>query len=88
MKVSNLRSMSEEELMDRHDSEMLSRSAHYNIYLDELRRREMVRQGERMEALTTSLNRFTRWLVWLTVLITISTIISVALTAWAVFSGA
>jgi len=88
MKVSDLRSMPEEELMRRHDSEMLNRSAHYNIYLDELRRREMSRQGERMEALTRSLNRFTRWLVWLTVLIAISTIVSVVIAALTLLSGA
>jgi len=88
MKVSDLRSMPEEELMRRHDSEMLNRSAHYNIYLDELRRREMSRQGERMEALTRSLNRFTRWLVWLTVLIAISTIVSVVIAALTLRSGA
>ena len=88
MKVSDLRSMPEEELMRRHDSEMLNRSAHYNIYLDELRRREMSRQGERMEALTRSLSRFTRWLVWLTVLIAISTIVSVVIAALTLRSGA
>src|SRR5215217_9555566 len=55
--------------------------ARAQVYLDELARREAVRQGERMEALTSSLNVLTRWIVALTVLIAIATIIGVGLTA-------
>jgi hypothetical protein len=80
MNVRELRSMSEDELMSRHDSEMLNRSAHYNIYLDELRRRETLRQGERMERLTSSINA-------LTIVVTIATLVGVALTAWGLLSG-
>lgn len=80
MNVRDLRSMSEDELMSRHDSEMLNRSAHYNIYLDELRRRETLRQGERMERLTSSINA-------LTIVVTIATLVGVALTAWGLLSG-
>jgi hypothetical protein len=58
------------------------------VYTDELSRREAVRQGERMETLTKSLNRLTWWIVGLTVLIAIATVIGVGLTAWALFSGA
>jgi len=57
-----------------HNDEMKNRAAHYNVYLDELRRRETVRQGDRMEALTRSLNRLT-WVI------TIATLIGVFLTA-------
>ncbi|HSK82748.1 MAG TPA: hypothetical protein VK902_04995 [Rubrobacter sp.] len=102
--VSELRELPEAELGQRHDAlvEYLGGMDLYvaqpnviqelrrriEAFSTELARREMVRQGERMEALTRSLNRFTRWLVWLTVLITISTIISVGLTAWTLLSGA
>ncbi len=72
--VEHLRSASEEELMRLHNEEMKNRSAHYNVFLDELTRRETVRQGERMEALTRSLNRLT-WVI------TIATLIGVFLTA-------
>jgi hypothetical protein len=57
-------------------------------YTDELVRREMDRQGERMEALTRSLRHLTWWIVALTVLIAIATIIGVALTTWTLLSGA
>jgi uncharacterized membrane protein len=86
--VEHLRSISEEELMRRHNEEMQHRAEHYNVYLDELTRRETVRQGERMEALTTSLKRLTWWIVVLTVIIVIATVVGVLLTAWAVRSGA
>jgi hypothetical protein len=95
--VSELRELPEAELGQRHDAlvEYLSRfdlyAAQPNViqelrrrieaFSTELARREMVRQGERMEALTRSLNHLTRWIVWLTVLIAIATIIGVGLTA-------
>jgi hypothetical protein len=41
-----------------------------------------------MEALTTSLNRLTWWIVVLTVFIAIATLIGVGLTAWTLLSGA
>ena len=72
--VEHLRSVSEEELMRLHNEEMKNRSAHYNVFLDELTRRETVRQGKRMEALTRSLNRLT-WVI------TIATLIGAFLTA-------
>lgn len=53
---------------------MYNRMPDYNIFLNELARRETVRQGERMEALTESLNRLT-WVI------TIAPIIGVLLTA-------
>jgi hypothetical protein len=54
--------MPEDELMRQHDELMERRSEHYNVFLDELARREAVRQGERMEALTRSINRLT-WVI-------------------------
>ncbi len=86
--IEQLRDASEEELIRRHNGLMQGRSEHYNVFLDELARRETVRQGERMEALTRSLSRLTWWIVVLTVLIAIATIIGVALAAWTLLSGA
>jgi hypothetical protein len=80
VRVSELRSLPDEELMRLHDTTMQNRAWHYNIFLDELRRREMVRQSERMEKLTRSINT-------LTIVITIATLIGVALTAWSVLAG-
>ena len=80
MRAQNLRSMTKEELIRSHDSEVQNRAAHYNIYLDELRRRETLRQGERMETLTRSINRLT-WVI------TGATIIGVALTALGLLFG-
>lgn len=78
--VEYLRSASEEELMRLHNEAMQNRAAHYNVFLDELARRETVRQGERMEALTRSLNRLT-WVI------TIATLVGVGLTALTLFVG-
>jgi len=72
MKIEDLRNMSEAELIRGHDAMMKDRAPHYNIFLDELARREAMRQGERMEALTKSIN----WLTWV---ITVATIFGVLL---------
>jgi hypothetical protein len=47
--------------LNREESMLYLRLA--QIYLDELRRRETLRQGERMERLTKSLNSLTWWIV-------------------------
>jgi hypothetical protein len=43
--VRRLRNMPEDELMRQHDELMEHRAEHYNVFLDELTRREAVRQG-------------------------------------------
>jgi uncharacterized membrane protein len=63
-----------------HNEEMKHRAAHYNVYLDELTRREM-------EALTASLKRLTWWIVVLTVIIVIATLVGVLLTALTLILG-
>ena len=92
--IQQLHTLTAEQLIARHDLllEEARERRHYDppgaeyfldraqAYLTELSRREAVRQGERMEALTRSLNRLT-WVI------TIATIIGVALTAWALLSG-
>lgn len=80
MNIEDLRNVSEEELIRGHDSDMHNRAPHYNVYLDELARRETLRQGERMEKLTRSINA-------LTIVITIATLVGVALTAWSLLAG-
>lgn len=99
--ITELRDLSEQEIIRRHDAlvdhansitTMMGAKTpflnHAQTYTNELLRRENVRQGERMETLTRSLNHLTRWIVALTVLIAIATIIGVALTAWTLLLGA
>jgi hypothetical protein len=93
--IRELRSLPEAELSEQYDALMelsadprvtnrdaqMRYVARAQVYADELVRRETIRQGKRMEALTMSLNRLT-WVI------TVATIIGVLLTAWAVLSGA
>jgi hypothetical protein len=94
-----LRRMSEDELMVRYDARM-SEAYRASLldermlfmeraqrYAGEVTRKENAPQGEQMETLTRSLNHLTWWIVALTVLIAIATIIGVALTAWTLLSG-
>ena len=78
--IEELRSLPDEEIIKRHDAQAVHTVVGTQHYLNELARRDAVRQGERMEALTRSINV-------LTVVITIATVVGVALTAWAVLSG-
>ena len=89
--VEQLRSLTEQQLVEKYDSWM----AHINklplgdkraltsraqTYMDELHRREMVRQGDRMEKLTRSLNRLTWFIAG-------ATVVGVILTALALIFG-
>jgi hypothetical protein len=85
--IEYLRSTSEEELMQLHNEAMQNRAPHYNVFLDELARREAIRQGERMEVLTRSLNRLTWWIVVLTVIVVVATLVGVALAVLTYLSG-
>ncbi len=73
LNADELERMTKAELKRRHNEEMQNRAPYYNVFLNELSRREMV-------ALTKSINRLT-WVI------AIATLIGVGLTAWAVISG-
>jgi hypothetical protein len=92
--IRELRALTREQLIEKHDVlvEEANRSKkpapaaklqwleRAQVYADELARRENARQGERMEALTRSLN----WLTWV---ITGATIVGVVLTAVGLLFG-
>ena len=98
-RISELRSISPEELVDKHDanvaeakrsnklgvrSQWLGRA---QLYADELARREAQRQGERMEDLTESLNDLTQRIVRLTQVAVGVAIVGVILALLTVISG-
>ena len=87
--LDNLRGLTDTELIEKHDR-LLVRTAEAGVptldrqyltdvarvYADELTRREYVRQGEKMEALTRSMNRLT----WVGIGLTFVGVILAALT--------
>ncbi len=78
--IEELRSIPEEEVCRRHDARAVNTVVGTQHYLDELARRDAVRQGERMERLTASINRLT-WVIMG------ATIIGVVLTLVSLLSG-
>ena len=78
--IEELRNLPDEEVIQRHDSAAVHTVVGTQHYLDELARRDAVRQGERMERLTASINRLT-WAI------TGATIIGVVLTLVSLLSG-
>jgi hypothetical protein len=90
-RVGELRDLSEQELIEKYDAWMVhvnklppsDKTALTNraqTYMNELHRRETLRQGERMEALTRSLNRLTWFIAG-------ATVVGVILTALALIFG-
>lgn len=73
--VHDLRGLTDEELIRRHDELARNTLVGTQHYLDELNRREQVRQTEAMVNLTKSINR-------MTVVITVATILGVAVSAF------
>ena len=98
-RLDELHALTNEEVIEKHDAHVAeARNSNKQgvrllwleraqVYADELARRDAVHQGERMEALTRSLNRLTKWIVWLTVPVVLATVVSLCLTLWAFFSG-
>ena len=78
--IDELRELSDEEVVQRHDANAGPTVVGTQHYLNELARRDTVRQGERMEALTKSINRLT-WVIM------VATLIGVVLTAISLLSG-
>jgi len=101
VRINELYSLTEEKLTEKHDElvEAAANTAAHDVaqkmrlleqarvYANELFRRESIRQEERMETLTRSLNHLTKWIVALTVLVSIATIIGVILTALTLILG-
>ena len=71
-KISELRAMSEEQLIATYDSIAEHTGVGTQFYLDELVRREAARTGRRMLELTVQIR-------WLTVAVTAATIIALAI---------
>jgi hypothetical protein len=78
--IAELRSLSDEEIIRRHDRKAANTVVGTQHYLDELARRDAERQGKRMEALTRSM-------YVLSVVVTFATIVGVVLTAMSLASG-
>lgn len=74
--IRELRTLSDEELIRRHDEEATHTVVGTQYYLDELHRRAQERQ-------TTTIVRYTRYIFWLTVAVGVLT----AANGWLVFYG-
>ena len=79
--IKELRALPEEEVIRRHDEKAPRTEVGTQHYLDELARRDAVRQGERMEKLTQSI-------YVLTFVVTIATVFGVVLTIANLVAGA
>ena len=71
--LSDLRNLTDDELVERHDIQAKSTVVGIQYYLDELNRRNQERQTE-------SMLRFTKWITVMTVVITVATLANVVLT--------
>ena len=68
----DLRSLPDDELVERHDSQAKTTVVGTQYFLDELNRRYQERQ-------TKAMRRFTKWITVMTVVITLATLTSVGL---------
>jgi hypothetical protein len=94
-RVSELQALTEAQLIEKHDALVEEAAAtkkpnpaaklqwleRARVYTDELARREAVRQGKRMEALTSSMHRLTRVMARVTIVGVVVAIVGVVLTA-------
>jgi hypothetical protein len=100
-RVSELHALPEAQLIEKHDALVEEAAAtkkpnpsaklqwleRARVYTDELARREAVRQGERMEALTRSMNRLTKIVTIATIAGVIATIAGVLIAGWSLLDS-
>lgn len=80
--LAELRALSYEQIQRLYDDTATHTAVGLNFYRDELVRRELERQGDRMETMTTRIESMTAKMLWLTVAILVLTIVNVVLVAW------
>lgn len=75
--LADLRALSEDELIAQHDEQAKNTVVGIQYYLDELRYREQSRIAANVE-------KFTRCILWLTVVVVIATVVNVGVVAYTV----
>lgn len=73
LSLSDLRNLTDDELVEKHDAQAKTTVVGIQYYLDELSRRYQERQ-------TNSMLRFTKWITVMTVIITVATLANIGLT--------
>jgi hypothetical protein len=85
--IEELRGLSTEEIIRRHDEQAIHTFVGTQHYLDELARRDAEEQGRRMEALTESMNRLIRVGVGVGIVGAIIAAVTLIMAAVTAFSG-
>lgn len=78
--IAELKRRSDEQIMAAYDVAVGQTIVGADYYLEELRRREQTR-------VATEMKRFTRWIFWLTLVVTVATIVNVAIAGLALSGG-
>jgi hypothetical protein len=74
--LAELRSVSNEELIRRHDYIAETTGSSVNYYLEELGRRDQQKATEAMERYTRNTRDYTRWITWMTCVVTLTTLLN------------
>ena len=80
LSLSDLRNLTDDELVEKHDYQAETTVIGIQYFLDELNRRQQERQ-------TRAMLRFTTWITIMTIVITLATLASLGLTLAALLQG-
>lgn len=75
-----LTELPDDEVVRRHDDHAKGTGVFSEHYMDELNRRHQKRQ-------TDSMLRFTKWITFMTIVVTLATLVNVGLTVWVLLNG-
>lgn len=78
-----LKTLSDEELVECHDREARSTGVGINFYLAELRHRDLKRLAESQQRTAESMERMTKWITRLTIIIAVLTVANIGVVLWA-----
>lgn len=80
-KYLKLREMTEEELIRRYDELAQNTAVGLDFVLNELVRRQQSKQTDAMMHQSDVMLRYTKWIVWMTIIVTVATLINLYI-AW------
>ena len=81
--LSELKNLSDEQLVRGHDDQARGTVVGVNYYLAELRHRDLKRLAEGQQRSAEKMEKLTRRITWLTVLIAALTVVNIGVVLWA-----
>lgn len=79
LKIAEIKKQTDEQIITAHDAAAKNTQVGTQFYLDELARREQAKFLEEQRAVNQQMLKYTRWVTYMTIVVTVATLISLAI---------